>query len=94
MTSERASRVVELVERRDRLVSAAATVFDDERLTVAEAAQEAKVSDHTIRRAYVHGHLAIQRFGIGQRSLRIKRRDLMKWLEAGGSTAPQAGKRR
>jgi hypothetical protein len=42
----------------------------------------------------VHGHLHIQRFGIGQRSLRIKRSDLMKWLEAGGNTAPLAGKSR
>lgn len=84
-------RLVDLVERRDRIATAAASAFDEERLTVAEAAAEAKVSDHTIRRAYVHGHLAIQRFGIGQRSLRIKRSDLVKWLAAGGNTAPRHG---
>jgi excisionase family DNA binding protein len=92
--SARSHRVVALAERREAAADAAATAFDEERLTVAEAAKEATVSEHTIRRAYVHGHLAIQRFGIGQRSLRIKRRDLLKWLEAGGSTAPKPGKSR
>jgi excisionase family DNA binding protein len=80
-----------LSARRDQVATAAAAAFDEARLTVAEAATEAKVSEHTIRRAYVHGHLPIQRFGIGQRSLRIKRSDLLKWLEAGGNTAPRAG---
>ena len=90
----RRGNVLALTERRDQAATAAAAAFDEGRLTVAEAATEAKVSEHTIRRAYVHGHLHIQRFGIGQRSLRIKRSDLMKWLEAGGNTAPLAGKSR
>jgi excisionase family DNA binding protein len=81
-------------ERRDQVAAEAATAFSEARLTVAQAAEEALVSEHTIRRAYVHGHLHIQRFGIGQRSLRIKRSDLMKWLEAGGNTAPREGTRR
>jgi excisionase family DNA binding protein len=92
--TQRAPRIVAFTERREQAATEAATAFDHERLTVAEAAKEAKVSDHTIRRAYVHGHLAIQRFGIGQRSLRIKRSDLMKWLEGGGSTAPREGRSR
>ena len=87
----RRGNVVALTERRDQVATAAAAAFDDARLTVAEAATEAKVSEHTIRRAYVHGHLHIQRFGIGQRSLRIKRSDLLHWLEAGGNTAPRTG---
>lgn len=90
----RRGNVLALTERRDQVATAAAAAFDDVRLTVAEAATEAKVSEHTIRRAYVHGHLHIQRFGIGQRSLRIKRSDLVQWLEAGGNTAPSAGKSR
>ena len=90
----RRSTVVALTERRDQVASAAVAAFEEARLTVAEAATEAKVSEHTIRRAYVHGHLHIQRFGIGQRALRIKRSDLLRWLEAGGNTAPQPGKSR
>ena len=63
----RRGTVVALTERRDQVASAAVAAFEEARLTVAEAATEAKVSEHTIRRAYVHGHLHIQRFGIGQR---------------------------
>lgn len=89
--TQRASRnVVAFADQRTQVETAAAA-FADARLTVAQAAAEAAVSEHTIRRAYVHGHLAIQRFGLGARSLRIKRRDLMAWLEAGGNTAARAG---
>lgn len=64
----------------------AAPVLPDARLTVAQAAAEAAVSEQTIRRAYVHGHLPVHRFGLGARSLRIKRSELLAWLEAGGQT--------
>lgn len=86
--------VIAFTERRDQVAAEAVTAFSEARLSVAQAAEEASVSEHTIRRAYVHGHLKIQRFGIGQRSLRIKRSDLMLWLEAGGKTAPREGKQR
>jgi excisionase family DNA binding protein len=77
---------VAFADQRTEVETAAAAAFGDARLTVAQAAAEAAVSEHTIRRAYVYGHLAIQRFGLGARSLRIKRRDLIAWLEAGGQT--------
>ena len=77
-------------DRRDPALTSGLAGSDETRLTVAQAAQEAAVSEHTIRRAYVHGHLPIQRFGLGARSLRIKRRDLIAWLEAGGQTAARA----
>jgi excisionase family DNA binding protein len=86
--------VVAFADQRDQVVDAAAAAFRAARLTVAQAAAEAAVSEHTIRRAYVHGHLAIQRFGLGARSLRIKRSDLLAWLEAGGNTAARDGKGR
>jgi excisionase family DNA binding protein len=94
MTQRGAQKVVAFTDQRDQMVTAAAEAFAEARLTVAQAAAEAAVSEHTIRRAYVHGHLAIQRFGLGARSLRIKRRDLVAWLEAGGQTAARDGKAR
>jgi excisionase family DNA binding protein len=82
--------VVTLTTRREQAVAAAAsdaaTAFGEKKDTVAEAAAEATVSVHTIRRAYEHGHLRVLRFGIGGRGIRIRRADLAAWLEAGGRT--------
>jgi excisionase family DNA binding protein len=60
----------------------------DPRLTTDQAAREANVGLHTIRRAYMNGHLVVQRFGTG-RGIRIKRSELMKWMDAGGRTDEQ-----
>jgi excisionase family DNA binding protein len=68
-------------------VSAVVATFNDKRLTVAQAAEEATVSVNTIRRAYESEHLKVLRFGVGRRSIRIRRGDLMAWLDAGGSTS-------
>jgi len=57
----------------------------DPRLTTDQAAREANVGLHTIRRAYGNGHLVVQRFGRG-RGIRIKRSELLKWIDAGGKT--------
>lgn len=57
----------------------------DPRLTTDQAAREANVGLHTIRRAYGNGHLTVQRFGRG-RGIRIKRSELMKWIDNGGRT--------
>jgi excisionase family DNA binding protein len=57
----------------------------DPRLTTDQAAREANVGLHTIRRAYMNGHLTVQRFGRG-RGIRIKRSELLKWIDAGGRT--------
>ena len=83
--------VVALTTRREQAVSedaasAAAMAFGEKMLTVAEAAADASVSVHTIRRAYEHGHLRVLRFGVGGRGVRIRRADLAAWLEAGGRT--------
>jgi excisionase family DNA binding protein len=94
MTQRAARKVIAFTDQQDQMVAAAVAAVGEARLTVAQAAEEAAVSEHTIRRAYVHGHLAIQRFGLGARSLRIKRRDLLAWLEAGGNTAARDGKAR
>jgi excisionase family DNA binding protein len=61
----------------------------DPRLTIEQASGEANVSAHTIRRAYNNGHLTVIRFGVGGRGLRIKRSELMKWMDAGGRTDEQ-----
>jgi excisionase family DNA binding protein len=94
MTPRALQKVVALADQRDQVATAAADAFGNTRLTVAQAAAEAAVSEHTIRRAYVHGHLPVHRFGLGARSLRITRRDLIAWLEAGGNTAAREGKAR
>lgn len=87
MTQHASRKIVAFAEAADPI----ADVRGDARLTVAQAAAEANVSEHTIRRAYVHGHLRIHRFGLGARSLRIKRSELQAWLEAGGNTTPRPG---
>ena len=94
MTLRATHKVAAFTDQRDQVATAASAAYDNARLTVAQAAAEAAVSEHTIRRAYVHGHLAIQRFGLGARSLRIKRSDLLAWLEAGGQTAARSGRAR
>lgn len=85
--------VVTLTARRDEAEAAAAaagrTAFNDQRLTLAEAAAEVAVSINTLRRAYEHQHLTVQRFGIGGRGIRVRRADLMTWLAAGGKTGPR-----
>jgi hypothetical protein len=86
------STLVALTDRRDHVAASAAAAFDDARLTVKEAAEEAFVSEHTIRRAYVGGHLVIKRFGIGARGIRIRRGDLRAWLDAGGQTGLPPGR--
>jgi len=91
VTQRAVRKVVAFADQRDQMVTASAAAFGDVRLTVAQAAAEAAVSEHTIRRAYVHGHLPVHRFGLGARSLRIKRSELIAWLEAGGQTASRAG---
>ena len=73
--------------------AAAAGAFENERLTVSQSAAEAAVSPHTIRRAYLYGHLRVQRFGVAGRGIRIRRADLLRWLEAGGRTVPTDRKR-
>jgi transcription initiation factor TFIIIB Brf1 subunit/transcription initiation factor TFIIB len=78
--------VVAMAARRDAVTARASAAHMDQRLTVAEAAHEAAVSEHTIRRAYVYGHLRVSHFGMG-RSKRIRRGDLFDWLDAGGKTA-------
>ena len=82
--------VVALTTRREQAMTeaaaAAAAVFGDKMETVAEAAADASVSVHTIRRAYEHGHLRVLRFGVGGRGIRIRRSELAAWLEAGGRT--------
>jgi excisionase family DNA binding protein len=83
--------VVALTAKREQqeadAASAVAAAFNDKRLTVAQAAEEAAVSVNTIRRAYESEHLKVIRFGIGGRGIRIRRGDLVAWLEAGGRTS-------
>lgn len=86
--------VVHLTARRDdaeaEAAASARSAFADYRLTIAEAATEAHVSINTVRRAYVYGHLVVQRFGTGaRRGIRVRRGDLMAWLAAGGQTGPK-----
>ena len=70
----------------------AADRYDNELLTVATAAREATVSEHTIRRGYFGGHLKVQRMGMGGRIVRIRRRDLLEWGRNGGNTVLPPGK--
>ena len=94
MTQRATRNIVAFADQRDSLATATTEAFNNVRLTVAQAAAEAAVSEHTIRRAYAHGHLPVHRFGLGARSLRIKRSELLAWLEAGGQTVPRDGKAR
>jgi Helix-turn-helix domain len=66
-------------------------VSTDEPLTVAEAAQELKLSEHTIRRGYMGGHLKVQRLGAGGRIIRITRGSLYEWRDAGADTSMPEG---
>jgi excisionase family DNA binding protein len=84
--------LVTFTERRDQAAINAAALFDETRLTVQQAATEAGVSEHTIRRAYAGGHLVVKRFGLGARAIRIRRGDLRAWIEGGGQTLLPAGK--
>ena len=64
---------------------------EDEPLTVSECARELKLSEHTIRRGYMGGHLKVQRLGQGGRVIRILRRDLYAWRDAGANTELPVG---
>jgi hypothetical protein len=66
-------------------------VVTDEPLTVAEAARELKLSEHTIRRGYMGGHLQVQRLGRRGRVIRITRGSLYAWRDAGANTALPEG---
>src|SRR5262245_17594795 len=70
----------------------AADRYDNELLTVAQAAREATVREHTIRRGYFGGHLRVQRMGMGARLIRIRRRDLLAWMNAGANTLMPEGR--
>ena len=50
-------------------------------LTVQQAAECANCCPETIRRAYIAGHLKVQRFGT--RNLRVFEHDLLTWMEQG-----------
>ena len=64
--------------------SVAELVYLNTQLTLDEAAAEAAASLKTLQRAYVRGHLKIMPFGA--RGKRIRRRDLLAWLDAGAPT--------
>ena len=81
-----ARRVVALVKEpaADGPVSVNELVYLNTQLTLEEAAAEAAASLKTLQRAYVRGHLKIMPFGA--RGKRIRRRDLLAWLDAGAPT--------
>src|SRR5262245_42876230 len=84
---EDGARAAAITGREDGPPAAIMSPADGEkRLTVAEAAADAAVSVHTIRRGYENRHLRVQRFGVGGRGIRIRRADLAAWLDAGGRT--------
>ena len=58
----------------------------DQRLTVAEAAQIARCSEDTIRRAYTSGHLQVERLGKRLQCVRIRLSELDRWLTDGART--------
>ncbi len=66
----------------------------DRLLTVQQAAQYVPCSVQTIRRAYVLGQLAVERFGRGFGRVRIRQRALETWLRNGGKTGPSYGEER
>jgi predicted transcriptional regulator len=94
MARRSAPNLVTFADRRDHAASAAAALYEETRLTVLQAAAEAGVSEHTIRRAYAGGHLVVKRFGLGARAIRIRRGDLRAWIEGGGQTLLPPGKGR
>lgn len=53
-------------------------------LKLPDACDEAGTSLKTLQRAYVNGRLKILPFGA--RGIRIRRRDLLEWVEAGAPT--------
>jgi excisionase family DNA binding protein len=57
-------------------------------LTVQQAANYVPCSVQTIRRAYVVGQLAVERFGRGFGRVRIRQSALEAWLRNGGKTEP------
>lgn len=71
----------------DAPTSVAELVFLNQSLTLPEACDEAHCSLSTIQRAYVRGHLRILPFGA--RGKRVRRRDLIAWVEAGCPTERQ-----
>ena len=68
----------------DAPTSVAELVFLNQVLTLPEACDEASCSLSTLQRAYVRGHLRIMPFGA--RGKRVRRRDLIAWVEAGCPT--------
>lgn len=60
----------------------------DRLLTVQQAAHYVPCSVQTIRRAYLVGQLAVERFGRGFGRVRIRQRALDAWLRNGGKTEP------
>jgi excisionase family DNA binding protein len=83
---EARARTADLTVQGQHTATAPIGVSADVRLTVQQAAAEAAVSVHTIRRGYENRHLRVQRFGIGGRGIRIRRADLAAWIENGGRT--------
>jgi excisionase family DNA binding protein len=63
----------------------------DRLLTVQQAAQYVPCSVQTIRRAYLVGQLAVERFGRGFGRVRIRQGALEAWLRNGGKTEPANG---
>ena len=53
-------------------------------LKLPDAVEETGASLKTLQRAYVNGRLRIMPFGA--RGIRIRRRDLLAWVEAGAPT--------
>ena len=64
----------------------------DRLLTVQQAAHYVPCSVQTIRRAYLVGQLAVERFGRGFGRVRIRQCALEAWLRNGGKTEPAYGK--
>jgi excisionase family DNA binding protein len=63
----------------------------DRLLTVQQAAHYVPCSVQTIRRAYLVGQLAVERFGRGFGRVRIRQSALETWLRNGGKTEPAYG---
>ena len=58
----------------------------DQRLTVADAARVSSLSEDTIRRGYISGHLKIERMGAKLQCIRIRESELDRWLTNGART--------
>jgi excisionase family DNA binding protein len=63
----------------------------DRLLTVQQAAHYVPCSVQTIRRAYLVGQLAVERFGRGFGRVRIRQSALEMWLRNGGKTEAAYG---